>query len=186
MTWRYIDEEVGLVGRTKRVKAIVAGAVLGAVLLGGCSPRPGTAAVVDGVTITQATVDAAIADLSPILATASPANVMSLLIIAPRFLEAAEAGGFGVTDAEARDYIVQAGLVTEAQAAEMSAGALEVVRFAVMQGSVTTDAAVAALDEANAELQGAVVELNPRYGTWDSTGLTVTAPETPWIVTPGQ
>lgn len=185
MTGRHYEEEVGPVTMTTRVKAIAAGALIGALVLAGCAPAPGTAAVVDGETITTAEVDEVLADLAPVLATASATNVLSLLIISPDFLAAAESGGFGVTEDEGRAYIVANGLVTEEEAAALSAGALEIVRFAVMQGSIATEAEVAVLDEAALALQGAEVELNPRYGTWDSEALTATALDTPWIVPGG-
>ncbi len=185
MTGRHYEEEVGPVTMSKRATVIATGALVGALLLGGCAPRPGTAAVVDGETITTAEVDEALEDLAPVLATASATNVVSLLIISPSFLAAADAAGFGVTEEAGRDYIVSAGLVTEAEAAELSGGALEIVRFAVMQGSVTTEAHVAVLDEAAARLQEAEVELNPRFGTWDPQSLTATALDTPWIVPGG-
>lgn len=185
MTGRHNEEEVGPVRMTRRATAIVTGAALGALLLGGCAPSPGTAAVVDGETITTAEVDEALADLTPILATASPSNVVSLLIISPSFLAAADAAGFGVSEEEGRAYIVAAGLVTEAQAAELSPGALEIVRFAVMQGSVATEADAAVLDEAAARLQESEIDLNPRFGAWDSEALTATALDTPWIVPGG-
>lgn len=185
MTGRHNDEEVGPVTRSKRATVIATGALVGALLLGGCAPAPGTAAVVDGETITTAEVDEALADLAPVLATASATNVVSLLIIAPSFLAAADAAGFGVTEEDGRAYIVSAGLVTEEEAAELSAGALEIVRFAVMQGSIASEADVAVLDEAAVRLQEAEIELNPRFGTWDSEALTATALDTPWIVPGG-
>ena len=97
----------------------------------------------------------------------------------------ADAAGFGVSEEEGRAYIVAAGLVTEAQAAELSPGALEIVRFAVMQGSVATEADAAVLDEAAARLQESEIDLNPRFGAWDSEALTATALDTPWIVPGG-
>ena len=185
MTERHNEEEVGPVTMTTRVKAIATGALIGALALAGCAPAPGTAAVVDGETITTAEVDEVLADLAPILATASASNVVSLLIISPSFLAAADAAGFGVTEDEGRLYIVANGLVSEAEAAELSSGALEIVRFAVMQGSIASEADAAVLDEAAIALQGAEVELNPRYGAWDAQALTVAAPDTPWIVPGG-
>ena len=84
---------------------------------------------------------------------------------------------------EARAYVVEYGLVTEAEAAAYSDGATDVLRFAVLQGTVTTQEQVTVLDDAAYALQDADIEINPRIGTWDRENLAIVALDTPWLTT---
>lgn len=162
-------------------RRIVAG-VLALALLGGCAANPGAAAVIDGRTVTHGEVAQAVDDLGPILASATAANVTTLLILAPVALDAAEAGGFGVSDDDARTFVVMNGYAAEDAVAAYSDPAMVVLRFAVLQSVLATEEQFAIVNDAVAAVGSADVRVNPRIGTWDPDALVVQALATPWIV----
>ncbi|WP_225755374.1 hypothetical protein [Actinotalea sp. Marseille-Q4924] len=172
--------------RTRRRAArTVAALAVGAALLTGCAQTPGTAAVVDGRTITEATLQEATAELGTLIPQGIPTQqVLINLIAAPFLLDAAAAAGAGVSEAEAvqlaEQLAAQAGL---AETPELGDGSLTVLRSTLAQQKLTQspDAAevFASFEE---ELTNADVELSPRYGSFDLTAPGgIVAPERPWI-----
>lgn len=170
--------------RRRAARAVVALSA-GAALLTGCAQAPGTAAVVDGRTISEATVQQATEDLGQLVPQGIPAQqVLINLVAAPFLLEAAAEAGAGVSEAEARQLAeqlaAQAGL---AAVPDLGDGSLAVLRATLAQQKLSQSedpaAAFAAFEE---ELAAADVELSPRYGTFDLTAAGgILPPERPWI-----
>lgn len=157
----------------------------GALLLAGCSQVPGTAAVVDGRTITEGTLQQATDDLGQLVPQGIPTQqVLINLIAAPYLLEAAAEAGAGVSEAEAvqlaEQLAAQAGLD---EVPELGDGALDVLRATLAQQKLSQSAdpagAFASFEE---DLAAADVVLSPRYGTFDLTAPGgIVAPDRPWI-----
>jgi hypothetical protein len=170
--------------RRRAARAAVALAV-GAAVLTGCTQVPGTAAVVDGRTITERTLQQATDELGQLVPQGIPTQqVLINLIAAPYLLDAAAEAGAGVSEAEAaqlaEQLAAQAGL---AEVPELGEGSLDVLRATLAQQKLSQSAdpagAFAAFEE---ELAAADVQLSPRYGTFDLTAPGgILAPERPWV-----
>jgi hypothetical protein len=170
--------EVELVSRGRG--ALVA-AVVGSVLLGGCSAQPGAAGVIDGRTISTDTVEQTVREVEPVLNGAEPANVLGSLLLAPYYIEAAEENGVGISTEETRGMLDEAAASLGVPATDWSRSSIDLVRFFLAaQNLQTLDPAItAAVQE---ELAAADIEVNPRYGTFDEETGQIVPLDLPWIV----
>lgn len=171
----------------RTVLGATAATVTVAAALAGCSAQPGTAAVVDGRTITQSQLEDTHADLAPVLEGLDVRTTLVTMIVAPFFIEAAEENGVGVSadqaEATARQSAEQAGTAYQ----PLGEDALEVVRFtmAAQQLQTLPDGAEV-LSDVEEQIFAADLDVNPRYGDLDEeTGQLVRAP-LPWIVQTGE
>ncbi len=161
-----------------RLSKWVAVAAVALVATAGCSVHPGAAAVVDGRTITQEYTQDASEDLG-----LDAGRTLSLLIVAPYYVEMAEKNGVGVSADDART-AVQDGLLGEvADPALLGDGAIEIVQL------VLADQAVSALPDGaqiradtDARISGLEMDINPRYGEMDPASGLIARPPLPWIV----
>ena len=173
----------------RRTSALLALGVLVAVL-SGCSGRPGAAAVVDGREISVADLQAATVDLAPYLKDATQASVLMALLEAPSFERAATEHGVGATQKQAVDRLDQVAKAAasagtaRARTTAFSAGAIEVVRYALAQQNLQALPDAADITAQVAKKLGALdVQVNPRYGTVDLATGNVKPPSYPWLVT---
>jgi hypothetical protein len=174
--------------RLRRRPTALAGAAAAGVsallLVSACTGHPGEAASFDGHTVSVKKVQDATHSLQLASPTQfgqlTPSAVLSVLIIAPYAEHAASAAGKGVSDSSVRAALLaqgaQAGF-TQASVAKLDAGALEALR-----GSL----AMSALDETAQQdvikqVQGAHVEVAPRYGTWDVKTAQIVATTPNWL-----
>ena len=171
----------------RRVAAVLlAGAAV--TTLVGCSARPGVAAVVDDRTITQDDVSATQQDLRVLIPDLDAGSVVSAMVAAPYYIDAAAQNGVGVSSEEAREFLElnldarQAEDAASGAPAEMGDGAVEVIRFTLAAQNIET------LPDAQQILQGvseqigeADLEINPRYGELDAFGEIVPI-ALPWLV----
>jgi len=172
--------------RTRRRAARTAVALaVGAALLTGCAQAPGTAAVVDGRTITEGTLQRATSELGTLVPSGIPTQqVLINLIAAPFLLDRATDAGAGVSEAEARqladELAAQAGL---AETPDLGEGSLTVLRATLAQQKLAQRPDAGEVFAAFAEdLAAADVDLSPRYGSFDLTAPGgIVAPERPWI-----
>lgn len=153
-----------------------------AAVLAGCSGTPGAAAVVDGEPISEAALAQTVADLGQIT-DLPPATVLQELIISPFLLAAASDSGFGASQAEARAFLDEA--ATDAgvdpQSLEFGPGAILLgQRFAAQQKAQTAGEVTSLEADATELLAAAEIEVSPRYGRWDETGLTYIS--RPWFI----
>jgi len=163
--------------------------VLAAVVLSGCSGRPGAAAVVDGEQISVAYLQATTADLAPYLKDGTQATVLTALLEAPSFDRAAAEAGVGVTRKQAADRLDQvakqaaAAGSAPARTARFSPGAVEVVRFDLARQNLQGLPNAVEVTAQVAKTLGALdVEVNPRYGTVDLAAGTAKPPSYAWLV----
>ncbi|MBO1751970.1 hypothetical protein J4G33_09160 [Actinotalea sp. BY-33] len=165
-----------------RTAAAVAAATTTAMLVAGCSTTPGAAAVVEGRTITQSTLDAAQQDLAPIFQGVDARTVLVGLIVAPYFLEAAAENGVAVSEEQAVEVVNQGLAESGQELPELSEGALEVLRFSLASQSLQQlEDAPAIISEVEAEIFEADVTINPRYGELDPETGQITAETLPWL-----
>lgn len=158
-------------------------AVLVASSLASCAAQPGTAATVDGRRITQAELEATVADLRPILGDIAASSVLQALIQAPVAIEAASENGVGVSDDDGRGLLATVAENAGVTAPETwSAGAVQIAKSDL---SLEALSGLPDAQEVTAELNAAVaaqdIELNPRYGTVDTETGTVTPITWDWL-----
>lgn len=171
--------EVELVSRVRA--ALVASTVVLGAALTGCAAQPGTAAVVDGRTVSQDSVNSVVAELTPLLGEAIPRDVLVSLMAAPLYIEAAEESGVGVSAVEIRDQLDQVALQVGAETEEWSDSTVELVRssFAAQNLQGADPEAFAAVTD---ELLAADITVNPRYGRFDLEARQIVPVAAPWIV----
>ena len=163
--------------------AVTAGAVAWA--LSGCgAPSAGAAAVVDGHRISIAELQATTLDIAPLVNDANPRGILTWLILAPAVIDVASKNHVGVSDDQARkDYAAAGGKKTPSA---LSAQTVLWVRgqdsLNAMKKSLDQTAFNAAVKEVLAQVQTQKIEVNPRYGTFDSVNLTITPKANPWLV----
>lgn len=170
-----------------RKAAALAAALTGAAVLAGCSATPGVAARTDDRSISQERLEQTQRDLSTIVAEPEAGPVLLMLVVAPIYIEAAAENGVGVSEDEARTVIeenaIQAGLDP---VPEFGEGAVEVVRFTMaaqaVQGLDDADEVFADIQEQVGALD---LDINPRYGTLDTTQMSIAPEPLPWIVSQG-
>ncbi|MCL3861302.1 SurA N-terminal domain-containing protein [Actinotalea sp. K2] len=167
------------------VRAALAVAV-GAALLAGCASQPGAAAVVDGRSITQAELNRTATELAPLITGTDIRVVLSALISAPSFIDAAAEHGVGVSVAETRALMDEAAVRTGAtEVTDWGDGSVALVRFTLASQSLQglPDAATV-VAEVNEQVRGLDVQVNPRYGALDRTTGAITPVALPWITAP--
>lgn len=149
-----------------------------ALLLAGCSGRPGTAATVDGTRITDGQVASLLSDLAIINGsdTATPRQAVQSLIIAPTVLDVAADAGMGVSRQQGIDLLDDAAAQIGADPWDYSDELVEIAQMAVATNQLDTDANT----EVQARVEDLDVRVNPRFGSWDSSGVTATT--WPWIL----
>lgn len=172
--------EVELVVRVRA--ALVAAAVVGGVVLGGCSAQPGTAAVIDGRSISQDTLNTTVEELAPLLQTAEPRAVLAALMVAPFFIEAADENEVGISESQTRQLMDGAAEQSGVPATDWSDASVELVRFSLAQQSLLAlpDGAeiIGAVED---EIFAAPIDVNPRYGRLDPETGQVEPLDLPWI-----
>lgn len=181
------SDEVGTDTVRSHRRAPVAVAALGvALVLGGCSGNPGTAAVAGDRTISQASLVRTQQDLGVIIDAPDASAVLIALVVAPVFIEAAAEHGVGVSEEDARGLIAQNAVAAGIDPVpELGDGAVEVVRFTMAAQNIQgladgadilsgIDADVAALD----------IDVNPRYGGLNIDTQRIEPLTLPWIVAP--
>jgi hypothetical protein len=163
---------------------MLVGALLAVTVLTGCSVRPGAAAIADGRVISQDELARAHAELGPLLQSPpSPAQVLTVLIIEPVVVKAAEDNGVGVSVDQARAQLATwASNAGVAALPEYGPGTVAAARFqlastALQNLSNASDVIGAVSDQIAKES----VSVNPLYGTWDAKNAGVTALTFPWI-----
>lgn len=173
-------------GAAKRIRVATAAVVLalGAGLLTGCSGEPGTAAVVDGRRITVDELDAALTDLGPLVKVPTPDAILSVMIIAPYFTQAAADHGVGISDAQAQQTLAQAAASAKVPAMEhYSEGALDLARAQLAGNALGAlpdgDQVLAEIEQ---EIKALDPQISPRFGTFDPATGTMTPTTYPWIV----
>lgn len=166
-----------------RKPAIVATALAAALALGGCTAQPGSAAIVDGERIATTTVDRATRELNQLF-TVDTRGVLSMLIVAPIYLDEASDLGLGKSQDEARAYLTDVAVANELDldAADVSDATLDILRFdmAVRDMNQLVDPAPV-VDRINGRLAELDVDVNPRFGEFTGQVVAPTTPE--WIVT---
>lgn len=157
-------------------------AVLAAGLLAGCSAVPGTAAVVDGRTISQSELVTATDQLANVLNGADASTVLLALVLAPDVLAAAAEQGAAIsadTAVETMDSIVEQ---TGGPETEWSDASVLVVRMILAGQTVQgLPGGPEALTAAEEEALSGDVTVNPRYGTLDPEQRRIVPRELPWI-----
>jgi len=162
----------------------VAAVALGTALLAGCAGQPGTAAVVDGRTFTDAQVARAADELGPYLANSSPDAVLSAIVQSEIGLAVTEAHGVVVTEDQARVFLDTLAEQAGAEPADWGRESLAIARLQVagQQLAEQGDETIAAdFTRALAEVP---VTVNPRYGVYDGQSGRIAQPERAWIVAP--
>jgi len=172
----------------REVKVATVGSLVGLGLLGGalvgCSVSPGDAAVVAGRHISQDYLDATARDLRPLLSDPSPSSVLSVLVVAPTFIDAAAEQGVGSSPDEAMALLEQSAAAAGLDPVPaFGDGAVEIALFSLaMQDLQALDDGADVVAQIQALAAGLDVTVNPRYGVMDpATGqISPTTPD--WIV----
>lgn len=161
----------------RAVVATAVGVAAAVGLLTGCSSPPGAAAVVDGRVISESYLDDSHTELSGIGVDRS--TLLSLLIAAPYFIDAAEANGVGVSEAEART-LIEDGLD---DGHEVSAGTVEFIRFRMaIENIASLPDGGEILDDVDRQVLALPMSINPRYGDIDRQTGRIAITPLPWIV----
>lgn len=167
-----------------RTSVVVTAVVAGAALLGGCSPSPGTAAVVGDRTITRAAVEQTVADLTVLDPATEGRAVLVRAILAPYLIDAAAENGVGVSEDEIRtvldDLAVSVGVT---QIPDWSAGTIDDIRSrtALTDLQELPDAGEILAGVAE-EILAADIDINPRYGELTAGTLEIREAVPTWIV----
>lgn len=174
---------------TRLSRGIAAAALLSALALGGCGAHPGTAAIVDGEQISENELDRAVTDFAAVTGQQidSP-TMLSTLVVAPMILDVAAEYGVAASDDEA-----SALLDRQAEASGLpvpedgyGTGVLQIAKMTIVNQTMSTSPeGGAAMEDVNARITEADVEVNPRYGEFDETGQVVPQP-LPWVEQPAQ
>lgn len=167
---------------TRRRLAVPAAIIAGVFATSACSAEVGAAAVVDGKRIEVATVQDALVDLEDIADGLTQTDVLSMLVIAPIWVDIGSDYGVGFTDQEVEETLE---ILTEQAGVEshdFSPGAVEVLRSDMILSALTNSPS---RDEVIAEVQERIdraeIESNPRFGTFTSqSGLQPVTPD--WLV----
>lgn len=170
---------------TSRLLKVISAVLIAVLALGACSARPGTAAVVEGRTISENDLSLASSELSEVLG--QPVNsqaVLQILIVAPTMIQVASRHGVSVSADDAQDFLAGEAASSGQQVAEGGYGTdtVTVGRYLLLDSALRSSneggAIGADLQEEFADLD---VELSPRYGEWTpEAGPTPVQPE--WIL----
>lgn len=166
--------------------AMLAIALGAAVVAAGCSTPPGTAAVVDGRTITHDYLEETRQDMEGFLTRADSATTLGALIAAPYFIDAADEHGVGASEAEARAAIEDALVSVGREDLSVGDGAVEIIRFtmAIQKIQALPDGAEI-LAETDARVLAAETQISPRYGELDPRTGRIVRDGLPWVVPQG-
>jgi len=170
---------------TRLSRGIAAAALLAGLALGGCSANPGAAAVVDGQRISEEELARTVADFSTVVGQPVEARqLLGTLIVAPAILEVAADYGVAASDEEAAQLLDgQLEAAGETPPEEYSDGVIQVAKVVIVnQQMMMAPDANAAIEEVNARIAEADIEVSPRYGEFDPAAGEVLADELPWIV----
>lgn len=143
-----------------RLTAVVAGSAA-AILLGACSPLPGTAVSVEGVTISENTIEAAVNGCASALnVETSDLNRIGIVQI----LTMGEVSKVLLADAGLTDEMIDQAASSNAELQQMltDKDCAPLVRAQVWQGFLSQTAG----EDILGQLQGVDVQMNPRYGRW--------------------
>lgn len=167
---------------TRRRLATSAALIAGVLATSACGSEIGAAATVNGDRVEVSTVQDALADLEDIADGLTQTDVLSMLVVAPFWVEIGSEYGVGFTDQEVEETL---GLLAEQAGAETrdySAGAVEVLRSDMILGTLTNgEHRDAVVTEFQDRVTNADIESNPRYGTFTlESGLQPTTPD--WLV----
>ncbi len=160
-------------------------AVLAAGLLAGCAGQPGVAAVIGDRTVTQAQLDTATEELSPILNTVDQRALLLALVLGSEVLPAAEEQGVAVSAEAAVDQMDQVAEVAGVEPVDWSPISVEIIQV-VLAGQALGMApdGGAALQAAEEAALAQDVEISPRHGTLDRESRQVQPQQLDWIVQP--
>jgi hypothetical protein len=150
-----------------------------AVTLAGCgSAGVGAAAVVDGNRISVADVQQATEQINVYSGQQVPqSQVLYFLIIGPRLIEAAAEAGVGVSPDDAKTELQQK--VADPGGATITA--VQANEALNRLGSLGEDKGKPILDSVVADLRTADIEVNPRYGSFDSDNLIMAEDGANWF-----
>lgn len=169
----------------RRVARTLLPLVAGALVLGGCAAKPGTAGVVNGERVTENEVSDAAREYVELTGQATDRSVVLNTLMAAEVLpDIAAEHGYAISDGEVTAaYDEQAvTLGGEASADGYSAAFIDLGRyiflFSQIQSSPDGEQVVAEFTEAMAD---ADITVNPRYGSPDEQGVIQPA-ERDWIV----
>lgn len=160
---------------TRRGVLAVAGVAFAA-LLAGCSAHPGTAAVVDGRTISQEYLDETYDEVNAQGIAIDKPTMLVLIIAAPYFIEAADENGVGVSAGEARTAAVT---LTEGA----GDGLVEFLRLQLaLQNLRNLPDGEAVVVEVDQRVRALEMDINPRYGELNPDTAEIERAPLPWIV----
>jgi imidazolonepropionase-like amidohydrolase len=170
-----------------RKTVLAAGLVVTAALtLSGCG-RTGVAASVDGRTITVDRLQSAVASLraadKQAFGSVTDSQVLQVFLYGSYAEHAASVAGKGISDDEVRQAVAAAAAQNNDKTSHpdrLNAAALEALRgnlaFSQLDATVKQDILK--------QLQSAHVTVSPRYGTFDRTNGSITAPSPNWLQKP--
>lgn len=165
----------------RRVMTVVAIAAAATALLTGCEGRPGTAAIVDGKSISTADVDTVVRELQNLYSGADRPGVLIILTEADALNVIAEDVGAGVSPADVQQALDGAAKKAGITNAHFSQPTRDVIRFSLewtaLQKRDDADDVKARIDKTFAAQH---VVVNPRFGA-PSKDATLVPTERPWI-----
>lgn len=153
-------------------------------VLAGCAAQPGTAATVNGTTISENDVDDATVEYVALTGQeTSPVVVLNTLVQAELLDPIASDAGYAYSDAEVRNFFLEQAALSGAQERPDvdSRAFLDLGRYLLQYNEISTSQdAQTILTELGTSLQEADLKVNPRYGQANESGVIVpTAKE--WI-----
>ncbi|MPV38348.1 SurA N-terminal domain-containing protein [Georgenia subflava] len=171
---------------TLLLRPVVAAAAAG-LALAGCAAQPGTAATVNGVTISENAVDDATGEYVAFSGQeTAPVVILNTLVQAELLTPIANEAGYAVSDAEVEQFFLeQAVMLGNAELPENSSDAfIDLGRFLMQYNEVSSSPdAEAVLTQLGTELTEADLEVNPRYGELTEEGSIVPTTHE-WIAQP--
>jgi hypothetical protein len=144
-------------------------------VLGGCAAQPGTAATVNGTTISENEVDEATSEFIALTGQedVTPVAVLNTLVEGAVLDPIATEAGYAVSDAEVeRFYLEQASLAGATASPDVDSPAfIDLGRYLLQYNEIyASPDAQAIFAEAETARQEADIEVNPRYGQTDEAG----------------
>jgi len=136
-----------------------------ALALGACA-RPGTAATVNGVRITDAQLAAVASDYARLNLPADAPTVLSDVVATVPLMEAGERLGFGASREQAVALLDQTATANGVEPFEYSEPMIAIAQRVAMLSSIEDEQTQAELVSAFGE---ADITINPRFGTFDAT-----------------
>lgn len=167
----------------RRTSASTAAAALAAgILLSACSSPAVPAISMDGKVIaTESDVDRISRELAEKTGASGQLDrgaIARQMILSPLAREMAEGKGVGMTSGEVRDELNKQGITLSQESLELFEGSMDFQ--ALMQDPATAE-------QFQNELASRSIELNPRYGSWNTDAAQLSAaPQMPWIDTSAQ